>query len=231
MCVTRIFSKWSSDYICFVGLIESAASFISFNNPNSRASLKSRVSGQNADASFSKSGIVFVQYLIHAVFETFSVFSYLRYIAEAACMHELEFLLAHPSSEIDVTKLCNLVIEPTLTRLNSSLSYEDVFTQKSNSQQDFSGTKNSFTNIESTGSFPPAASPPTILRCVMLGLVRALGLAHALAVISVPLSGAILKALVLIQQQRYQKILIVAQREVERTRIFSRHMPEIGICL
>ena len=135
-------------------------------------------------------------------------------------MHELEFLLTHPSNDISVQTLCNMTIEPMLLRMFDSLNSEQSSTKGIDASH--SKVKNgsvfygSFLDhspeVRGRVTSSPTSSlvPPLVLRSAITGLTRALGSSRALVELASPLCNAVLRSLIVLQQERHAKVLIAA---------------------
>lgn len=200
ICVQRLFNRWSCDYICFISLIEAAATALPGGSAQSPAVSRS----------------TFIDLLLRAVCQSFDVVAFGRFIVQGACMHELEFLLNHPSNEINVQSVCRLAVEPMLLRMLDA-SKIDQHNGYGNPQSKVyeSHTKgkklaHGYMDTSHTPSSMYSSTPPLILRCALVGLIRSLGQTRALYEMSIPFSGMILKALVVAQQARHARVLNAA---------------------
>lgn len=205
ICIHRLFARWSCDYVSLICLIEASASL--------------SVSGVDKFHSTTRNSIPFIQHLLRAICDSFDVISFGRHVVQAAGMHELEFLLTHPSNDIDVQTVCRLTVEPMLLRLfESSRVKEDASSELDHNRgmSDRVAKVPSMTNgstpfiASSSSQSTSVTSPPLILRATVVGLVRALGQTRALFEMATPFCSMLLNALVVTQQNRHSRVLRAA---------------------
>jgi hypothetical protein len=193
ICISRLFNRWSCDHMSLVGLVEAAAAALP--------------SADRTHQALSKQRVPFLRHILRAVCESAELLTFARHAVQGACMHELEFLLTHPHNDINVQSVCRLTVEPVLLRVFEA-SKIDGLEHGTADRGLTSGTSyNSPSPARRAGTNTP---PPLILQCAIVGLTRSLGQARALCELSTPLCATLLRALVVVQQQRHARVLSAA---------------------